>query len=212
MQGRKIKDEEHSWKDEEVTLRDFTKGFITYVGILATLICAFSLISGDLSNLHFESQPRQITTTMASVSPDRYPAQYEYLGNGAIGAKYSWGWFNYSYGQFLVEAKIYSVSGVSGIHNPYVEYTLTRYFGSHTWSGGQVNGTSVYGINFTNGQPEVVRSFEQTFDSVGLSNNVIITVSISTYPSFSATVKKSLGSVTWKSVLNNLVWDFFGGN
>jgi len=26
MQGRKIKDEEHSWKDEEVTLRDFTKG------------------------------------------------------------------------------------------------------------------------------------------------------------------------------------------
>lgn len=113
----------------------------------------------------------------------------------------------------MVRGEIYDVSGSGvSVNNPYVIFNVTRHFGVRTFSGGHNYGTDYYEINETTGLPMVTRSFQQAFDSIGYTNDIMITVAISIEPSFSTTVTSGQGDITWESVMNQIAWDFFGGN
>lgn len=201
--------EKYCWKEREITWQDFAGGFAASITLLVMILGVFTVVYGNLNTSYSRGTPIQMDSATASISPEYSIPQYEYLGDGGIGYRYEWGWDNYSYGQFVVTGKIYSVSGEN---NPQVVFKISTYFGGPATNGSYNPGSDIYAINETNGYPSVYRSFDPVFTTIFYTNNVEITVVISTEPSFSAHITSNFGNLNWKNVLNTLNWTFFGGN
>ncbi len=202
-----------NWSEEDITWRDFTGGFMRYISLFSMVIGTLTMVSSNLNTLHTQVSASSNKDSSTLISPDALPYQYDYLGYGGNSVNYSYGRFDYSSGGFMVRGEIYDVSGSGvSVNNPYVIFNVTRHFGDRTLSGGHNYGTDYYEINETTGLPMVTRSFQQTFDSIGYTNDIMITVAISIEPSFSTTVTSGQGDITGESVMNQIAWDFFGGN
>lgn len=71
-----------NWREEDITWRDFTGGFMIYISLFSMVIGTLTMVSSNLNTLHTQVSASSNKDSSTLISPDALPYQYDYLGYG----------------------------------------------------------------------------------------------------------------------------------